>query len=317
MTILHYRKGAAKKIWAVESLHLGALTYPLRGTGWGLRFHSQRPRPAPSNTDPHVTEIGWRDHGPTTSWAFFQGQGDRSVRLEIRHSSLLVAMEGPWRTVGHYGLDQGRRPSPVRIHLSHPTHNLRTVDTSVVPNLGPRHSGRAELTRSVSRARMFLISYVPLFGILTIRFDGRNLRCACLALCVIGVVDLLQITIRIPRSSQVYPIEIMATEDTGGEVSGYLASYLLPFVTVSTPSARDLLGYGIFLIVALVIFIRSDLIRINPTFYLLGYRVLKVRFGEQGTQYLLTRVEPRAGETINVADVAGIVMKARNHGSEP
>jgi hypothetical protein len=105
-----------------------------------------------------------------------------------------------------------------------------------------------------------------------------------------------------------YDITVKSSEDTGGEVSGYLASYLLPFVTVPTPGWRDLLGYALFLLVGLVIYVRSNLVRVNPTLYLLGYRVLAVRYGESKQQYLLTRVGPRDGETVSVVDAAGVLL---------
>lgn len=186
------------------------------------------------------------------------------------------------------------------------------MNTVTVAEQGPRPSGRAELTRAAGRARMFLISYVPLFGILAIRFNGQELRWSCVGLAVVGLADLAQMTLRTPKDSAEYAIEITSVEDTGGEIAGYLASYLLPFVTVASPTPRDIVAYGAYLLVALVIFVRSDLIRVNPTFYLFCYKVVKVGFDQAGQQYLLTRVQPEVGERICVVDIAGIVMKTRN-----
>lgn len=101
---------------------------------------------------------------------------------------------------------------------------------------------------------------------------------------------------------------MVSFEDTGGEVSGYLASYLLPFVTVPTPSWRDLLDYGLFLLVNLVIYVRSNLVRVNPTLYVLGYRVLAIRYGREKEQYLVTRTAPDTGQIVSVVDVAGVLL---------
>jgi hypothetical protein len=183
------------------------------------------------------------------------------------------------------------------------------MDTVEMDEQGPRRSGRAEWTQAAGRVRMFLISYAPLFGILAIRFDGLGLRVACLALMVLGLADFGQMSIRVPERANDYQVTITSVEDTGGEVGGYLASYLLPFVTVASPSLRDIIGYSVYLLVALVIYIRSDLIRINPTFYLFGYRVLKVEYGQTGRQYLITRWEPPLNEPISVVDIAGVIME--------
>jgi hypothetical protein len=177
-----------------------------------------------------------------------------------------------------------------------------------VSGSGPRYSGRAELTRAAARARLFLSSYATLFGILAIRFDGLTLRIVCAALFVVGVLDTLHITRRSRKGVVPYEITVTSSEDTGGEVSGYLASYLLPFVTIPMPGWRDLLGYALFLIVGLIIYVRSNMVRVNPTLYLLGYRVLAIRYGSGKDQYLITRVRPRDGSTLTVVDVAGVLL---------
>jgi hypothetical protein len=173
---------------------------------------------------------------------------------------------------------------------------------------GPKPTPRSELTLAVTRGRLYIASYAPLFLILAIRFDGVGLRVTCGAVCVLGTLDALHILFISKRGLLPYPITVHSVDDAGGEVSGYLASYLLPFVTVASPTLRDLLGYGIFLLVALIIYVRSDLVRINPLFYCFGYRVLRIEYGRREHQFLLTRVEPRPEEAVEVVDVAGVLM---------
>ena len=184
------------------------------------------------------------------------------------------------------------------------------MDTQAVTNSGPAYSGRAELTLVVARARLFLSSYAALFGILAIRFDGLALRLACLGLFLVGLLDTLRITQLAKSATEPYEIQIQSSEDTGGEVSGYLASYLLPFVTIPSPGWRDLLAYGLFLAVGLVIYVRSNLVRVNPTLYLFGYRVLKVQYNVTKQQYLVARVTPQDGAIMKVVDVAGVMLDA-------
>jgi hypothetical protein len=143
---------------------------------------------------------------------------------------------------------------------------------------------------------------------LAIRFNGLPLRLCCLGLAVVGVSDTINITRKAKSSIEPYEIVIVETDDTGGEVSGYLASYLLPFLTVADPGWRDLLAYGLFILIALVIYVRSNLVRVNPTLYLLGYRVLKVHYRADRQQYLITRIEPQEGQSLYVIDVAGVIL---------
>jgi hypothetical protein len=160
-----------------------------------------------------------------------------------------------------------------------------------VPNTGPRYSGRAELTQIVGRARLFLSSYAPLFGILAISFDGLALRLVCLGLFVTGMADTWHITRLAKTETQDYEITVQSTEDT-----------------VASPGWRELLAYSLFLLVAFVIYVRSNLVRVNPTLYLFGYRVVKIVYGEGKQQYLVTRTEPEGGEPMNVVDVAGVML---------
>jgi hypothetical protein len=156
---------------------------------------------------------------------------------------------------------------------------------------------------------MFISSYAPLFLILAIRFDKLPLRLGCLGLCLLGVVDALVLTRRARSATLSYEITPQSIEDLGAEVGGYLASYLLPFVTVSVPSGADLAAYGTYLIVAAVVYVRSDLVRVNPTLYLLGYRVLAITIGaDKRREYLVTRHDRRPGERLQVVDVAGIAL---------
>ncbi len=60
-------------------------------------------------------------------------------------------------------------------------------------------------------------------------------------------------------------VEISEVKDEGGLASGFLASYLLPFLTIPEPSVPDIIAYGLFLLVAATIYVRSEMAQVNPT----------------------------------------------------
>src|SRR5262249_9898715 len=99
-------------------------------------------------------------------------------------------------------------------------------------------------------------------------------------------------------------------EDRGAEVAGYLASYILPFVVVPEPNWRDLTGYAIFLVVAATIYVRSGLLQINPTLYLLGWRVFAVTLGGSWTGFALSRRSIALGDVVEVRRVTERVFMA-------
>ena len=112
----------------------------------------------------------------------------------------------------------------------------------------------------------------------------------------------------IPRAAQqrAYPVD--AVKDASGEVAGYLATYLVPFVTVPSPSAADVVGYCILAVVVLVIFMRSDLAQINPALYLLGRRVVSITTGQR-SYYVVCRRLPRPPSRIEAVRVAGLLVR--------
>jgi len=112
----------------------------------------------------------------------------------------------------------------------------------------------------------------------------------------------------VPRAVQqrVYPVD--AVQDASGQVAGYLATYIVPFVTVPSPSTADVIGYCIFAVVVLVIFMRSDLAQINPALYLLGRRVASITTGQR-SYYVVCRRLPRPPTRIEAARVAGLLVR--------
>lgn len=162
----------------------------------------------------------------------------------------------------------------------------------------------------LTKPLMFLSSYAPLFVMLAIRFDGLTLRAVCVAIAVVGVIGAYGL---LRRQTSVSPgaHTIVSVESAGGAASAYLAGYLLPFVTAAEPSVRDLIAYSLFLLVAGVVHVRTGIIQVNPTLFLLGWTVLAVTDDQGFRGYLLTkqRVLPRA--TVHASRIADDVLVDR------
>ena len=98
----------------------------------------------------------------------------------------------------------------------------------------------------LGRPLLFLSSYAPLFALLAIRFEQRWLWISCTVLAVLGVVS-LWLLLRLDARSSPGPHTLVSSRDAGVEAAGYLATYLLPFLTVATPTIRDVIAYAGFL----------------------------------------------------------------------
>ena len=149
----------------------------------------------------------------------------------------------------------------------------------------------------LGRPLLFLSSYAPLFALLAIRFEQRWLWISCTVLAVLGVVS-LWLLLRLDARSSPGPYSLASVKDAGGEAASYLATYLLPFLTVATPTVRDVLAYVGFLLVAATINLRSPVVQVNPLLYLLGYRILSVTDDHGLHAYMITRRRPPAGNRV-------------------
>jgi hypothetical protein len=148
---------------------------------------------------------------------------------------------------------------------------------------------------------LFLCSYCPLFAILAIRVTTSwAVVLAALALAgLIVAVGILYVTpaLRSPQPAR----EVEQVRDRTGDVAGYVVAYLLPFLMAPAPGPRDMAAYGLFLIVLAILNIRSDLLYINPVFYLFGFRIASIRLkGDDRDSIYVSKKEVRMGQDLEV-----------------
>lgn len=156
------------------------------------------------------------------------------------------------------------------------------------------------------KARVLVSSYAALNLILFARLEPTAPKLICLGLAVVGIVDGLRLS-WLARGTVAVPRRVSEVRDVGPEVAGYLATYLLPLLAAPSPTTGDLIGYGIYGIVVVVVSLRSNMAHVNPTLYLLGWRVTSVKFEEGDHQYLVSRRAPSVGEQIRVTRLYGVL----------
>lgn len=163
------------------------------------------------------------------------------------------------------------------------------------------------MTEIVRRARLFLGSYVLLFVLLAIRFQTRWLVISCIVLAAIGLLNMLWIVFVVTRKTESEPIRVAGVTDAGSDVAGYLATYLLPFLTVAAPTVRDVIAYVIFLLVTGLVYVRSEMTQINPTLYLLGKRVVAITTDKGWSGHLVSTSAPHVGDVVQAVSMNALV----------
>jgi hypothetical protein len=179
----------------------------------------------------------------------------------------------------------GRLPLPLR--MIRDDESSRDATSSADP-----------MTESLRRSRLFFGSYALLFSLLALRFQELWLEIACAALATIGFADMAWIVFGVSRRTAAEPIRLAAVEDAGPAIAGYLATYLLPFLTTPQPTDRDLAAYLLFLFVTGLIFVRSEMTQVNPTLYVLGRRVVKITTDRGWEGYVVMRSNVGEGAVI-------------------
>lgn len=160
----------------------------------------------------------------------------------------------------------------------------------------------------IVKLAMFLSSYSPLFVMLAIRFEERSYRIGFLIAGGAGLIFVCVVLWLTKKSSSTSSYTLETASAAGSEASSYLAGYLLPFLTVSRPGLWDMLGYFAFFLVAGLVHWRTALIQVNPTLFLFGFRILRVRTDGGFEGYLLTRGEILLGEPITATRIANDVI---------
>lgn len=147
------------------------------------------------------------------------------------------------------------------------------------------------------RPLLFFSSYAPLFGILAIRFERLWLQYTCVGLAVAGLISLL-VVLNVHNRTNGPELVVDTVSSAGGEAASYLAGYLLPFVTVSEPKARDIIAYSAFIVVAGVVHSRTNAIQVNPLLFLLGWKILRVTPTKGPAVFLITRKNRFHGDRV-------------------
>jgi hypothetical protein len=124
---------------------------------------------------------------------------------------------------------------------------------------------------------LFLSSYTPLFCLIGLRSVGRStvIATASGGLIIAGAIG----TFLFLRTAPKKPGEahdLHTVESSDRDVVAYVATYLLPFVTVFTGEWQDIASLAALVAFLGLLYVQSRLIYVNPIFALMGYHLFRV-----------------------------------------
>ena len=155
-----------------------------------------------------------------------------------------------------------------------------------------------------SKLILFFSAYIPL-GIIALIIDYKNfyfpffnhgLWSLVLLLTIVILTFLLMFFIRYykNKSSGWEKMKIIKVQNMDSEILAYIFTYVLPFL--SFPKERQLIVSIFLLFLIAILYIKSDMIGINPILSLFGYHILKVEWIKDGWEnsreiILISKVE--------------------------
>lgn len=174
----------------------------------------------------------------------------------------------------------------------------------------------------LARFGLFLSAYCPLFLILAIQngiLQANGVAAASvvvpflifIVLFILGVAAFCFV-IFYGKDKQAQTITVLGTHLSGGDAVGYLSGYLLPFISGTQFDSNHVVAYVVFFIVACVVTMQTDVIQINPLFFMFGYRIYSTEASFSGVSrnsknrlnvVLITRHKLAVGQIIQTYEL--------------
>ena len=123
---------------------------------------------------------------------------------------------------------------------------------------------------------LFLSSYSPLFLILAIKnYTFTYFVIIMSILIVASVLFLLFIIQKSSKMSGDYQ-EINEAEDKSNQFLEYIIAYIIPFLGFNIGNIPDMISLLIIFLMVGVLYVKSDLIYMNPILNFIGYKLYKI-----------------------------------------
>jgi hypothetical protein len=162
-----------------------------------------------------------------------------------------------------------------------------------------------------TRLLLFLSSYFPLTVIFFVLFLTKNRTVAILVLTM-GVVGLIGIALYLHTARRLNPtsVKVASLQRRDAEAMSYIVTYIIPFLAIPFQTLAEALSLGVFFFVLGVLYVNSNMIHINPTLNLSGYRLYEITLETGAVHSLITRRVVVRGDMVKVVKAGeGILLE--------
>ena len=161
---------------------------------------------------------------------------------------------------------------------------------------------------------LFLNSYLPLFIMIIIKnylplSESSKKPCyfifpiILIMLIIIPIIVLIYL-FRVNQTMQPVTIQLDKVVLKNADVLNYIVAYLIPFLGFNFKDWKDILFVSFFLFIIAVIYIKTNLIYVNPVLFLLGYSIYEIQNENQFIFMFITKCDNiRRGQTVKVVEL--------------
>ena len=157
------------------------------------------------------------------------------------------------------------------------------------------------MTNLFVRCMLFISSYFTLTLIFCILLLGKHTYWAA-GILGVGIISLGTMTLYFRTSLRrltTFQDKVINFQRRDADVMGYIASYLIPFVTFPFDNLQQIGALFVFILILLVVYVNSNMIYINPVLNLAGYHLYEVNTEHSALpHYLIARQRVVLSETI-------------------
>lgn len=130
----------------------------------------------------------------------------------------------------------------------------------------------------IANLLLFLMAYVPLiFMFAALVFPDSAVLSLILVAAGVGIALLGRFSLGMSTKRSMTTSEVVSITNNGGASMAYLATYILPFVSGVPESLSHGIAAAIYLATLFVIFSQTDVRSVNPTLFMFGIKVARIR----------------------------------------
>lgn len=169
------------------------------------------------------------------------------------------------------------------------------------------------ILRNHIKVFLFLSSFIPLFGIIIIRnLDAIPIVVGFGSLIAIVSIVLAIMFFQVSRISGKY-LNIDRVENANKVSLEYFVVYIVPFLTVDFLALTDLASMAILFGIMAYMYVKSDLIYMNPMLNLFRLNIFKVRLQDGEEVIVISKRKKKDLATEEVIELAENVLIGRDN----